>query len=402
MDKTRDFLGQTNSNVSCCSLKVPISMDSKSAIATIPELVSPNCETIRSFEIWWDGKNKQLRYVLSSQNKLDLANYKISFQNVYPNVSFVSQQEKVPEWFSPRESSYEIFDVSLQHGHYSTILDTALQQNQLLITNLSNSIQIHDYVWIQFIFAPYNFLSYLRNHQRRLGARIKHITSKKYRTWVDDFTNKKSYENPENGLDFYNNYKDLLHDSTKKTQDTQIVISVRGLIQTKKQDNDDDSYDKPTLSFDQIKSKHDHLTQYSYNYRSFYHPKYKKAGAPITINHIKKDYPRLSMFDLRLIPNPKNYMMPAIKGYFEKTLLTAEYKTRKPLPFLILNPQNYQKINVCPPKSFVMKEYSISMSSVEEQNLKKKAREVYDCEENVVRYIVKSNGSVELPQNMNF
>lgn len=208
-------------------------MGVKSAIQTIPELISPNPETIRSFEIWWDGNVKQLKYVLSAQNKLDLANYKISFQNVYPNVSFVSQSEIIPEWFSPLESSYEIFDVSLQHGHYSTVLDTTLQQNQL-ITNISNSIQIYQNAWIQFVFAPYNFIAHLRNHQRRLDTRIKHVTSKNYRTWVDDFTNKKSYENPENGLDFYNNYKELLHDSTKKTQDTQIVMSVRGLIGTKK------------------------------------------------------------------------------------------------------------------------------------------------------------------------
>ena len=346
LDKTRDFLGQPNSNVSCCSLKVPISMDVKSAIQTIHELISPNPETIRSFEIWWDGSVKQLKYILSAQNKLDLANYKISFQNVYPNVSFVSQSETIPEWFSPSKSTYEIFDVSLQHGHYSTVLDTAQQQQNQMITNISNSIQIYDNAWIQFVFAPYNFISYLRNHQRRLDTRIKHVTSKKYRTWVDDFTNKKSYENPENGLDFYNNYKELLHDSTKKTQDTQIAMSVRGLIRTRKTEDDEDNNNnynysnrKPSLSFDQIKSKHDHLTQYSYNYKSFYHLKYKKAGSPLTINNrIKKDYPRLSMFDLRLIPNPKNIMNSAIKDYFEKTILTAEYKTRKPLPYLILNP----------------------------------------------------------------
>jgi len=272
-----------------------------------------------------------------------LANYKISFQNVYPNVSFVSQQETIPQWFSPKNNSYEIFDVSLHHGHYSAVLDTALQQNQL-ITNLSNSIQIYQNAWIQFVFAPYNFISYLRNHQRRLDTRIKHITSKKYRTWVDDITNTKSYENPENGLDFYNNYKDLLRDSTKKTQDTQIVMSVRGLIgTTKKEDDEEDDNNyrngKPTLSFDQIKSKHDHLTQYSYSYKSFYHKNYKKVGAPLTINNrTKKDYPRLSMFDLRLIPNPKNFMNQTIKDYFEKTILTAEYKTRKPIPFLILSP----------------------------------------------------------------
>jgi len=305
-------------------------MDVKSAIQTIPGLISSAPEAIRSFEVWWDGKNKQLKYVLSAQNKLDLANYKISFQNVYPNVSFVSQQETIPEWFSP-QSSYEIFDVSLYHGHYSTIFDIATNQQHQLITNLSNSIQLYDNAWIQFVFAPYNFISYLKNHQRRLNSRIKDITSKNYRTWVDDITSKKSYENPENGLDFYNNYKDLLHDSTKKTQDAQIVLSIRGLIKSK----DDD---KPRLSFDQIKSKHDHLTQYSYKYNSFYNPKYKKAGSPITINHTKKNYPRFSMFDLRLIPNPKKFMTQSIKNYFEKTILTAEYRTRKPMPYLILNP----------------------------------------------------------------
>jgi len=328
LDRIRNFLGQTNATISCCSLKVPISMDVKSAIQTIPGLISSAPEAIRSFEVWWDGKQKQLKYVLSAQNNLDLANYKISFQNVYPNVSFVSQQETIPEWFSPH-SSYEIFDVSLQHGHYSTVFDTATNQQHQLITNISNSIQLYDNAWIQFVFAPYNFISYLRNHQRRLNLRIKYVTSKNYRTWIDDFTNQKSYENPENGLDFYNNYKDLLKDSREKTQDAQITMSIRGMMQ---------SDDKPSISFDQIKSKHDHLTQYSYNYNSFYHPKYKKAGSPITINHTKKNYPRLSMFDLRLIPNPKKFMTQSIKDYFEKTILTAEYKTRKPMPFLILNP----------------------------------------------------------------
>ena len=339
LDKTRDFLGQSNANISCCSLKVPISMDVKSAIQTIPGLISSAPEVIRSFEIWWDGKNKQLRYVLSAQNKLDLANYKISFQNVYPNVSFVSQQETTPEWFSPKETSYEIFDVSLHHGHYSTVLDTgAASQQHQLITNISNSVQLYDNAWIQFVFAPYNFISYLRNHQRRLDSRIKYVTSKNYRTWIDDITNTKSYENPENGLDFYNNYKDLLKDSREKTQDMQVAMSIRGLTQSK-DDGDDNNNNRSSLSFEQIKSRHDHLTTYSYRYRSFYQEKYKKAGAPITISrHTKKNNPRLSMFDLRLIPNPKNFMSSSIKDYFEKTMITAEYRTRNPMPYLILNP----------------------------------------------------------------
>lgn len=36
----------------------------------------------------------------------------------------------------------------------------------------------------------------------------------------------------------------------------------------------------------------------------------------------------------------------------------------------------------------------------DEANLKKKVREIYDCKENVLNYIVKSNGSVEYtPKN---
>jgi len=35
------------------------------------------------------------------------------------------------------------------------------------------------------------------------------------------------------------------------------------------------------------------------------------------------------------------------------------------------------------------------MTSQDEQDLKAKARDIYGCKENVVRYIIKSNGSVE-------
>ena len=35
------------------------------------------------------------------------------------------------------------------------------------------------------------------------------------------------------------------------------------------------------------------------------------------------------------------------------------------------------------------------MTSPDEQSLKVKARSIYGCTENVVRYIIKSNGSVE-------
>ena len=184
-------------------------------------------------------------------------------------------------------------------------------------------------------FAPYNFTPYLKNHLTRLNRRIKHVTSKNYRTWVDDFTNKESYENPENDLDFYNHYKELISDASKKNQKSHVIMSVRGLV-----DAENNSAEQQHLiSFSDVKSNHDHLTEYHYNYDSFYHNKKpKKTGSPIKISGIKKDYQRISLFDLRLIPSPKNILNQSIRDYFEKTLLSGSYRTRKPLPFLILNP----------------------------------------------------------------
>jgi len=336
LDKTREFLGTTDKkSLACCQVIIPITMDVKSAILTAPSLTGKQNSKnqyhpqIRSFEIWWNDSLKQLKVVLSAQTKLDLEKYKISFRNVYPNASFVDMKNVAPNWYSPTQKEYQPFDVSLYHGHYSTIFDRTNAHK--IITNIANTIQLSQNAWVQFVFAPYNFTPYLKNHLNRLNRRIKHVTSKNYRTWVDDFTNKESYENPENGLDFYNHYKELITDASKKTQNSHVIMSIRGLVES---ENSSEEY----VSFSDVKSNHDHLTEYHYNYNSFYHNKKpKKAGSPIKISGIKKDYQRISMFELRLIPSPKKMMNQAIKDYFEKTIISGNYKTRKTLPFLILN-----------------------------------------------------------------
>ena len=335
LNKTKEFLGTTNLNsLTCCQVIIPITMDVKSAIITAVFLVGKqnSQNQIRSFEIWWNGSLKQLRIVLSAQSKLDLENYKISFRNVYPNAVFVNLKNIIPKWYSPTKNEYQIFDVSLYHGHYSTLFDKTNAHKT--ITQIANSIQQSKNAWMQFVFAPYNFTPYLKTHLTRLNHRIKHVTSKNYRTWVDDLQNKVSYENPENDLDFYNHYKELVSDSSKKTQKSHVIMSIRGLV-----DSEDNPAKQQFVSFSDIKSNHDHLTEYYYNYNSFYHNKKpKKAGSPVKISGIKKNYQRISMFDLRLIPSPKNLLNQAIKDYFEKTILSRNYKSRKPLPFLILNP----------------------------------------------------------------
>ena len=312
-----------------------ITIDVKQAILATSNLVTKPEKNkyhnkIRSFEIWWDSTNKQLKIILATQSKQDLENFKISFGNMYPNTSFVNLDKITPDWYAPTKEQYEIFDISLYHGHYSTVLDkTNLLQ---LITQIANTIQLSDKAWMQFVFAPYDFTPYLKNHLNRLNQKIKTVTSKKYRTWMDDLTNKPSHENPENGLDFYNYYKILQSDTSQKMQGSHVMMSIRGLIQS----HENNSIE--SLSFENIKSNHDHLTTYSYDYSKFYNKKSKKAGCPLKISNQKKNFQRISMFELRLLPSPRKYLEKAIKDYFEQSILFGDYKNRKPLPFLILNP----------------------------------------------------------------
>ena len=314
---------------------IPITVDVKQAIlaaSNISERSSKNTynNAIRSFEVWWDKSQKQLQIVLCSQTREDLKKFKMSFGAMYPNASFVNLDRITPKWYRPTKIQYQTLDVSTYHGHYSTIFEKT--NSYQLITQLANTIQLTDKAWIQLVFAPYNFTPYLKYHLNRLNQKIKTVTSKKYRTWIDELQNKKPYENPENGLDFYNHYRELQLHTSQKMQNAHIMMSIRGLIQSENNNLESIS------SFEDIKSNHDRLTTYNYDYSHFYNIKSKRAGCPIKINGIKKRFQRISMFELRLLPSPRKYLERAIKDYFEQSVIFGEYKNRKPLPFLILNP----------------------------------------------------------------
>ena len=179
------------------------------------------------------------------------------------------------------------------------------------------------------MFASHDFTSYLKVHINMLDQKIKSVTSKNYTTWVDDLTNKKSYENPENGRDFSNHYKELHNQAVQKLQNSQIIMSVRGLVQSK-------NNDIVTSLFDNITSSNDHLTIYNYRYSDFYSSKKPKKNF-IKINSKKTKLQRIQVFESRLIPSPQKFLSDALRDYFEKSFL-GNYKDRKPLPFLILNP----------------------------------------------------------------
>ena len=338
LDSARDFLGTTDrSDISCCQVIVPISIDVRNAIQSASNILgipskNPYHNTVRSFEVWWDGTKKQLQIVLASHSPQDLESFKTAFSQMYPNATYSHLNTITPQWYLPviSKEDYKIFDVSTHHGHYSAIFDKSNAHNT--ITRVANTIQLAKYAWIQFVFASYNFTPYLKLHHNQLNHKIKFVKSKKFRNWIDEIKNTKPYENPENGMDFYNHYRILQLDTSQKMQKPHVIISIRGLLSS----SEDNSLE--SIPFDDIKSDYEHITSYTYDVSRFYnHTKPKRAGSPITISGAERPFERQSLFELRLIPAAKKLLENAINDYFNVSKLTGDYKTRKPLPFMILN-----------------------------------------------------------------
>ena len=334
LDSVRDFLGITDkSKISCCQVIVPIAIDVNLAIQSASNIIglpskNPYYNTVRSFEIWWDGIKKQLKIVLASHSSEDMESFKTAFSQMYPNATYSNLKIITPKWYSVSKD-YKIFDVSTRHGHYSALFNKSNAHST--ITRIANTVQLAECAWIQFVFAPYNFTPYLKSHHNQLNHRIKFVTSKKFRNWIDEIKETKPYENPENGMDFYNNYKTMQSDTSQKMQKSHVIMSIRGLLYSSENNN------LESIPFNDIKSNYEHLTSYTYNHSKFYNKKPKKAGSPITISGVKKYFERQSLFELRLIPAAKKPLENAISNYFNTSRLTGNYKTRKPLPFLVLN-----------------------------------------------------------------
>ena len=336
LDTTRDFLGVSDrSKISCCQVIVPITIDVKKAIQSASNILglaskNPYRNTVRSFEIWWDGTKKQLKLVLAAHSTEDLESFKTAFAQMYPNATYSNLKVTKPDWYSSSNSNedYKIFDVSTHHGHYSTLYDKSDAHST--ITRMANTIQLAEHAWIQFVFAPYNFTPYLKSHHNQLNHRIKFVKSKNFRNWIDEMKETKPYENPENGMDFYNNYKIMQSDTSEKMQKSHVIMSIRGLLSTLNENME-------SIPFDDIKSNYEHLTAYTYKYDKFNNKKPKRAGSPITISGEKRNFEREAIFELRLIPAAKKPFEKAIGNYFNTSKLTGDYKIRKPLPFLVLN-----------------------------------------------------------------
>ncbi len=312
-------------------ITVPITMDTKGAATATIGLAGGN-NTIRSFEIWWDSKEKELRIILAAQSDSDLQSFKQAFANMYSNVNFIDLENTTPQWFDYKNNNYQIFDVGYFHGHYATVFDKT--KDQQLISYIANTLQLYKYAWVQFVFLPYNFTPFLQSHVSRLNQKIKQVSSTKYRSLSDELTNTKPHIHPEHGLDFYNKYQELSTHASQKMQSSHILMSIRGVVQG---NNGIDKIES-VLSVQDIRSNLDHLTAYSYKFSSFYRPEKPKRYRFLSkMGRKRTHFQRISLFESRLIPAPKRYLSSAIRTYFEKSPLSGNYRGRKPLPFLILS-----------------------------------------------------------------
>ena len=327
LDGTTKFLNFKN-DLKATFVSIPTVLDVKIAIDNIGGIISADT---RSLEIWWDAEKQTLDILLIS-SVFDLDKFKQAIYNMYQNVDFEDADSLIPDWFE-KQKEYQIFDVGYKHGHFSTVFDQS--KTHQLITQVSNTIQLTKYAWIQLVFRNYSFVKELQTHSTNLKNNYKLITNDEYFSTSDLlFSNKtEGGEHPEKHDDFATNYKLLENHTTAKTQSSHVLLSIRGLVESDV-DLDLDFSEIESLPFENIHSNIEHLTKHTYDYNDFFttkKPEYIKIGDEKT----KKQ--RIDMFADRLLPDPQ-YTMPGILKNYVKKSWTGNYQTRNSPPFLLLTP----------------------------------------------------------------
>lgn len=336
LDKVIEFKDNENYDIEpkefqAVEIIIPIKQDIKKAVTAAGNLASSY--SIRSFEMVWDKEQNRLSFWLVSK-KSDIEHYVDSFRSAYPNAEFIQLEQNVPQWFEPYKENYKVFDVSVRHGHFFAVMD--YQKTPILITQISNTIQMSQRGWIQFVFQRYDATSIVNMLGRRFDSMRKKVTNTNHLSTLEMIIseNKKPHEHPEFHADFARNFKTLKQHAETKTINPHVIMSIRGLV--KSNDDLDFRFDViENLSMENIHTTFEHCTKNPYDYSKFYNPEEKKADY-IKINKNKTNNQRISIFPLRLIPEPEKLLKRAMNRYVD-TNFWGSYHTRKPLPFLLLN-----------------------------------------------------------------
>ena len=318
------------------SVTVPIESDPQRAAGVAGGLAGGR---VRSFEMWWDAAESRLRFVIISDER-DAGDFERAFQVMYPNAAFDDVRETVPAWFD-RGSAYRVFDVGTRHGHYAAVFDEP--GGRSLITRMASAVQSASRAWIQFVFARLDCTPFLRTHMSRLDNRFMEINRGEYTSWGDEITGKKPRKHPELGYDLTSNYRGLKKHVMAKMQGAHVIMSIRGLVQGS--DGGVQDVDLPfdrvsALSVDGIDSAYEHLAKFRYGYDRFYSSDAKKKKSQIRAPGPRgaRDH-RVCIFESRHLPDPDQFFGRAVSQYFDRGWWGLRgYRTRRPMPFLILNP----------------------------------------------------------------
>ncbi|MDE0265682.1 MAG: hypothetical protein OXK17_01440 [Thaumarchaeota archaeon] len=332
LDRTKHFLASAAAagpgRLAARAVSVPIEMDTKAAVLAAGGLAGVNT---RSFEIWRDRAAKKTRCVLVADAS-DMDAYVQAFSGMYPNAAFHALGETRPGWFDKRRPDYEVFDVGTYHGHYASVLDRSRAHR--LVTGMANMLELSHNAWIQFVFRRHGFGSFLARHVNRLDARAKEIRAGNYLSTLEQLSlsEKKPHDHPELGHDFANNHAGLLKHATLKMQSDQVVMSIRGLVRSDRE-IDFGFGQIETLPVENMFSGHEHLTKFRYKYQNFWDAEKPRR---VEVRAGGRRLPRIGIFEDRLLPDPDKLLGPALARYFDKDWL-GRYRTRDPLPFLMLN-----------------------------------------------------------------
>ena len=334
LDEITDFIGQ-GAERKAMEVSIPLNSDENMIKHAAAGLAS---DTVRSFEMWWNGETKKLKIVLVTVPD-DAQIYKQAFLNMYPGAQITPLKKPDPDFYD-KTIPYKIFDVGYYHGHYTAAFKE--DEAQWVLSNIANTIQSAQSAWIQVVFCKYDFTFFLNKHVNVIGTHHNRIQKNATGGSILDgmkinFSGKARpearKEHPETNGDFQNNYPALHTDAVKKRAGPHTMVSIRGLIDT---GTISDINVVDSISFEPIRCAYDYLTTFKYRHSSFYNRNLDKADyIMVEQQHTMKQ--RIDMFPFRLLPDVRKFGYGIFDKYVHKGVV-GSYKPRRSPPFIIALP----------------------------------------------------------------
>jgi len=256
-------------------ISVPTEIDVQRALENAGGLAS---DCTRSLEFWWDGPGHRLDIVLVAARD-DMPAYEQDFTAAYVNAAFEDSPTS-PAWYDrtyyveeaafvmegggarraavPRGAGPEsdgadeagaggsgkkrrthaglrcmVFDLGYRHGHFMSAFDVNTKHDT--VTQVSSVMQLAQYGWMQMVFRRNSFTRQLQDLSRNMRSMHKEFAETEHYSSSDMMfsTDPKPREHPEKKADFATHHKELQSHLTQKSQDEQVMVSVRGLLETR-------------------------------------------------------------------------------------------------------------------------------------------------------------------------